>query len=253
MLHPDLPELALSVRQPWAWALIHALPRKDMENRGQHTARAVEHALPEGSRFCVHAAAGMTRAEYQHAAEFMASTFGIKVPPPAELVRGAIIGTVTFNGVTRERDLPDSKWFFGPYALQVSDAVAVEPVRVTGALGLFHWRKQLSAIAAPTALDTPQWMKKWPPEPMLFAMDDSKVCRLSNDGVFTHIVVNGFPGALCGLIPRRTETAWVELEANHPVSCTTCIAGAVRLEFRKKKRTLRLMPVTAASGGLFDA
>lgn len=36
----DIPHLALSVRQPWAWAIIHA--GKDIENR---TWQAVNHGL----------------------------------------------------------------------------------------------------------------------------------------------------------------------------------------------------------------
>jgi len=62
----DLPELALSVRQPWAWAIIHA--GKDIENRSW---QAVNHGLRQRGRIAIHAAKGMTNAEYSEAREFI--------------------------------------------------------------------------------------------------------------------------------------------------------------------------------------
>lgn len=41
----DLPELALSVRQPWAWAIIHA--GKDIENRSWQDITAALRSLKE--------------------------------------------------------------------------------------------------------------------------------------------------------------------------------------------------------------
>lgn len=56
----DLPKLALSVRQPWAWAIIYA--GKDIENRSW---QAVNHGLRQRGRIAIHAAKGMTRDEYE--------------------------------------------------------------------------------------------------------------------------------------------------------------------------------------------
>ena len=57
----DLPKFALSVRQPWAWAIIHA--GKDIENRSW---QAVNRGLDQRGRIAVHAAKGI--AQYTHRA-----------------------------------------------------------------------------------------------------------------------------------------------------------------------------------------
>jgi hypothetical protein len=54
---------ALSLRQPWAWAILHA--GKRVENRVWNTHYR--------GAFLIHASAGCTRAEYRSAAEWMAS------------------------------------------------------------------------------------------------------------------------------------------------------------------------------------
>lgn len=97
----ELPRIALSVRQPWAWAIIHA--GKDIENR---SAFAVAHGLTPG-RIAIHSAKGMTQDEYRDAADFM-SKIGVTCPPSRELVRGAIIGHVTVTSIVKDSD---SDWF----------------------------------------------------------------------------------------------------------------------------------------------
>jgi len=77
-----VPPLALSVRQPWAHAIIYA--GKDVENRSH---AAVRNGLYGGVRVAIHASRGMTKAEYQCAAQFMLG-LGITCPKPAELLRG---------------------------------------------------------------------------------------------------------------------------------------------------------------------
>ena len=63
------PRIALSVRQPWAWSIIHA--GKDCENRGPMMLRHLP--KPIERRIALHAAKGMTRDEYESARDFMAS------------------------------------------------------------------------------------------------------------------------------------------------------------------------------------
>jgi len=103
------PSKALSIRQPWAWAIIHA--GKDIENR---TWQATRHGLEEfDGRFAVHAAKGMTRDEYESTARFMAS-IGVTCPPAKDLQRGGIIGFVELVECVKEHESP---WFFGPRGL----------------------------------------------------------------------------------------------------------------------------------------
>lgn len=146
----DLPELALSVRQPWAWAIIHA--GKPFENR---SAKAVLFMVPLCGRRAIHASKGMTRDEYEDAREFM-RTLGVECPPPAELLRGGIIGSVEITGVTKESTSP---WFFGPRGLILSDPRPCDFIPAMGALGYFRWTPAAVQSSPPLA----RWML--PPSP----------------------------------------------------------------------------------------
>ena len=118
----ELPAFALSVRQPWAWAIIHA--GKHLENRswGGWGADKKRKRGP----ICIHASSGMTRREYEDAAKFMAK-HGVICPAAGDLVRGGIIGTATIKDWTTRSH---SFWFTGPGALVLCDAQPVEPKSV---------------------------------------------------------------------------------------------------------------------------
>src|SRR5262249_9778651 len=92
---------ALSVRQPWAWAIIFA--GKDIENRKWNTKFR--------GTFAVHAAYGMTSEEYQEAESYLAR-HGIRIPPAGDLARGEIIGLVDLIDVVQSHT---SSWFEGKY------------------------------------------------------------------------------------------------------------------------------------------
>lgn len=141
-----LPEIALSVRQPWAWAIFNG---KDVENR---SLAAIRHGMIR-RRIAIHAAKGMTRDEYEDAAEMMAK-IGVKCPMPDELIRGAIIGAATVTDIVKESESP---WFFGPRGLVLADAVSVAPIPAVGALGYFRW--QPSRVKTAPVLP---WMVAWP-------------------------------------------------------------------------------------------
>ena len=146
----QIPIIALSVRQPWAWAIIHG--GKDIENR---TTFAITKGGVEPKRICIHASKGMTRGEYEDTREFMAE-LGVTCPRPNELVRGAVIGAVTVDAVVRESESP---WFFGPRGLVLSEPTPIEPIPALGALGYFRWAAG-GEIAAPLP-----WMLAWPGTP----------------------------------------------------------------------------------------
>lgn len=129
-LREILPDIALSVRQPWAWAIIYG--GKDIENRSW---RAGNPGLRFRGRICVHAAAGMTRDEYEDAADFMAH-LGVACPKPADLLRGGIVGTATVADIVSASESP---WFFGPKGLRLADAQPSDFIGVGGQLGFFRW------------------------------------------------------------------------------------------------------------------
>lgn len=143
----DLPELALSVRQPWAWAILHA--GKDVENRDW---RKPNPGLAFRGRVALHASSGMTQDEYDAVMPRSAPP----IPPPHLLVRGAIIGHVQIMDIIRDpgREMITSEWFNGPVGLMLHDPVAIEPIPCAGALGFFAWRKNRTDAATPPAV----WM-----------------------------------------------------------------------------------------------
>lgn len=106
-----LPLLAISVRQPWAWAIVYA--GKTHENRSGAAVGYMGNAV--GKRIAVHASLGMTRNEYLEACEFMRD-IGVSPPPARDLKRGGIIGSVLVTGITLPKEKPASRWFFGPRA-----------------------------------------------------------------------------------------------------------------------------------------
>ena len=147
-----MPVKALSIRQPWAWAVIFA--GKDIENRSW---QAINHGLAVRGPIAVHAAKGMTKSEYEGAASFMAS-IGVECPPAADLWRGAVIGTVEVVDVVRESASP---WFFGPRGLVLRNPQSFCPSPVLGALGYFNWQSRRSDSFPEPA----RWMLSGQPKP----------------------------------------------------------------------------------------
>ncbi len=130
MTNSDIPMLALSVRQPWAWAIIHA--GKDIENRtwGRSWVRG---------RIAIHAAKGMTYKEYYDAMLFIHEMSGDICPAAEDLARGGIIGTVELVDIVTASDSP---WWEGPYGLVLRDPQPCEFIPARGALGFFRWSEK---------------------------------------------------------------------------------------------------------------
>lgn len=123
---------ALSIRQPWAWAILHA--GKNIENRNWSTRFR--------GRFLVHAAKGMTRDEYEYCLDTMhaisrISPFptGLVLPSFGQLERGGIIGSVDIVDCVSESDSP---WFFGRYGFVLCDPKAHTFQPIKGQLGFFE-------------------------------------------------------------------------------------------------------------------
>jgi hypothetical protein len=112
--------LALSVRQPWAWAIIAG--GKDVENRSWNS----RYRGP----LLIHAGRALDPDGF---AELQAR--GLE--PPAQLVRGAIIGQVRLVDVVRDHE---SSWAEpGAFHFLLADPVAfAHPRPCRGMLGLFR-------------------------------------------------------------------------------------------------------------------
>jgi hypothetical protein len=120
----------LSVRQPWAWALIFA--GKDIENRSWTTSYR--------GPIAIHASKGMTRREYNEAKNFILNIGIERVPLQDELEFGKVIGVVDLVGSISSTEYnfgsQDSEWFQGPHGWIVENPKPVIPFIYTGALGL---------------------------------------------------------------------------------------------------------------------
>jgi hypothetical protein len=132
----ELPRFALSIRQPWAWAILHA--GKDIENRDWPTKFR--------GPVCIHAAKGMTNREFDGFVDLARVMLreghwkeGAWVPFPEDLPRGGIVGTAEIVDCVESSESP---WFAGRYGFVLHNVQPVEFIPVKGALGFFEWRKQ---------------------------------------------------------------------------------------------------------------
>lgn len=113
---------ALSIRQPWAWAILHA--GKDVENRVWSTRYRGLVAL--------HAAKSID-ADARRA--FMEQDYPLPGFDAGSALLGAYVGTARLVDVVTQSD---SRWWQGPYGFVLSDVVAFDkPIPATGRLGLF--------------------------------------------------------------------------------------------------------------------
>lgn len=118
---PTTPTLALSVRQPWAWAL--ACGKKSHENRNWRPSINII-----GQRIAIHASKTI---EYP-AVEEVTRLAGMA----PVLATGAVVGVATLVDVVTESDSP---WFVGPIGFVFDEAVLfANPVPCAGALNFFR-------------------------------------------------------------------------------------------------------------------
>src|SRR5690606_35594053 len=113
----------ISVRQPWAWLIVNE--NKDIENRDWPT----KYRGP----VWIHASKGMTRSEYEDAADF-ARGLGVTVPPADQLERGGIIGA---SQITDCVSKSPSRWFFGKFGFVLDKAITIQFFPCRGQLGFF--------------------------------------------------------------------------------------------------------------------
>ena len=122
---------ALSIRQPWAWAILHA--GKDIENRTWATSFR--------GPICIHASQGVGGwGEWDEALWFIEAKMGHVPPLRSMITKGGIIGTAEIVNCVAASNSP---WFFGPYGFVLRNVQAVDFIPVKGALGFFDWRKNL--------------------------------------------------------------------------------------------------------------
>jgi hypothetical protein len=124
-------ELAISIRQPWAWLILHA--GKDVENRGWPT--------KVRGRVLIHTGKGMSAEEYEEVRDdflpFEIEPFTkqkVQLPGFWELERGGIVGEVEIIQCVNSCS---SSWFVGPYGFVLRNAKPLPFQACRGALGFF--------------------------------------------------------------------------------------------------------------------
>lgn len=129
----NLPQKALSIRQPWAWAIMNA--GKNIENRP----RNFNYRGP----ICIHASKSVPPVAYLLACHEVTKITGRNHMPPLltdDFPRGGIIGTAEIVDCVTASGSP---WFFGPFGLVLQNIKPVDFIPIRGALGLFDLRKNL--------------------------------------------------------------------------------------------------------------
>ncbi|MBC2592665.1 ASCH domain-containing protein [Ruficoccus amylovorans] len=125
------PCLALSIRQPWAWAILHL--GKNIENRSWPTKFR--------GRFFIHAAKGCTRAEYEYGICFgrWASNSDKyrqkRIPALQDMDRGGVVGVADLVACVESYS---SAWFAGPYGFVLENVRPVPFVPCKGRQGFFY-------------------------------------------------------------------------------------------------------------------
>ncbi len=110
---------ALSIQQPWAWAILRA--GKDIENRTWGT--------KVRGRVLVHAGKRVDYDAYQWLSE------GTGLVAPRNLPTGGIVGSVEIVDCVCSST---SGWFVGPYGFVLRDPQPMEFVPCVGRLGFFE-------------------------------------------------------------------------------------------------------------------
>jgi len=144
----SIPDVALSIMQPWAWLIANG--HKAIENRMW---KPWNPALKFRGPIAIHAGKQFDRTAYEdvmrgrHPVTGEPSLMGIR--PSETLARmlgghlnGGIVGVAEIVDVVTSSD---DEWFVGRYGLVIANARPVDFIPVGGALGFFKWRERLAA------------------------------------------------------------------------------------------------------------
>lgn len=116
----------LSVRQPWAWAIVEG--HKRVENRPWTTTFR--------GPVLIHAGVTASEADF----EYLRNESRVRPPSRTEIDRGCIVAAAELvDVVTRKTAKRFGRWFRGPYGLVFRNPVALrKPVKLRSQLGLYR-------------------------------------------------------------------------------------------------------------------
>lgn len=148
MSENNLPDIALSIMQPWAWCIVGEL-QKPIENRDW---KAWNSGLKFRGAVAIHAGKKFDVEALDDIIEQRHPVTGDELPllrdeaHYREMITGRLCGGIV--GVAEVVDViteSDDPWFVGPYGLVLRNARPVTFIPVSGALGFFKWREKLAA------------------------------------------------------------------------------------------------------------
>lgn len=137
----DLPKLALSIMQPWAWLIVEGF--KDVENRNW---KPTNPGLKFRGPIAIHAGKKIDKEPHSDVIRGINPATGYRDLEgnqyPAcfgrEVETGGIVGIAEICDVVTKSE---SDWFFGPYGFVIRNAKPIDFIPCTGQLGFFDWRK----------------------------------------------------------------------------------------------------------------
>lgn len=144
------PLLALSVRQPWAWAIVSPILTKDIENRTWRT----RHRGPT----LIHASAGLRKDDLAEFTKWVEARPELQARLEAaggldlDALRqrsGGIVGRVNITDCVHHHASP---WFAGPCGLVLAEAEELPFLPCKGQLGLFQPNRPAPTPAAAAAV-----------------------------------------------------------------------------------------------------
>lgn len=137
----DLPRMALSIRQPWAYLIANGL--KDIENRDWRTSFR--------GPFAIHAGKAFDREALRHVVGNIHPVTGENglflrgmppdfVPMGEGKMNGGIVGVAEVVDCV---EVSDSEWFVGAFGFVIANARPIKMIPCSGRLGFFDWRRRL--------------------------------------------------------------------------------------------------------------
>lgn len=124
----QLVEKGITIRQPWAWAILEA--GKDCENRSRRMAAP--------GWYYVHTSATCTAKEFLEAWGFIVERVpsAPRIPNRDALPLGSILGIMQITGWTPDSASP---WFMGPMAAEIGKTFTLpSPIPCKGSQGVFY-------------------------------------------------------------------------------------------------------------------
>lgn len=123
---PGLPRVALSIRQPWSFFIVHGF--KDVENRTWRTSFR--------GRVLIHAGSKHDRLD-EDGEEFIREALGRPYPRKLNENHAPMGGIVGVAEIVDCVDFVDSPWFGGPFGFVLRNAKPLPFVPLPGKLGFF--------------------------------------------------------------------------------------------------------------------